>query len=159
MSCEVCCQVKGRWSGVFICTKRLKVSVRGDLPHTHRQQPLDVEPNAVKASSGCHIERLSVGVPPGHVGRLLGWLDRPEMLTFRSENQYPTGSGAVAIAFGIHLHAVGSPGSFHIAGIEKDPTVGDGAVRLDIPGHPHSMPLGRLSSVVSNSSSPSGSRR
>ena len=65
------------------------------------------------------------------------------MLTFGSEDEYTTGSGAIEIAFGIHLHAVGSPGSFHIAGIEKDTTVGDGAVRLDISGHPHPLlPVG-----------------
>ena len=58
------------------------------------------------------------------------------MFTFRSEDEYATRPGAVEITLGVNLHAVGHPGSLHIGGIEKDTPVGDGAIRLDIPGHP-----------------------
>src|SRR5439155_5545468 len=59
---------------------------------------------------GRDVERAPVGVAPGHVGAMVRDADTAEELSVGSDHVYAAGTGAVDVAFAVHLHAVGDSG-------------------------------------------------
>src|SRR6266699_7282207 len=74
------------------------------LPNRHARH---VHASAEHRGVGRDVERAPVGVAPGHVGAMVGDADTAEELSVGSDHVYAAGTGAIDVAFVVHLHAVG----------------------------------------------------